>query len=102
MKTTRVATGMVLEAFAAALATLLLLVFRIPWLPRPLAFLLAQGVILYTVHCPSHYVVGRMAGIKFSGLVVGGSALRKSGSRGIRVIGGEGVTPGLIVDQALP
>jgi hypothetical protein len=100
MKTTRVAAGMVLEAFAIALAVLLLLVFRIPGLPGVLALLLAQGVILYAVHCPSHYAVGRLLGIKFSGLAVGPSALRKSSSRVIRLIGERAVTPVLIVDRA--
>jgi hypothetical protein len=100
MKTTKVGAGMVLEAFAAALAILLLLVFRIPWLPRPLAFLLAQGVILYLVHCPSHYIVGRIVGIKFTGLVVGRSALKRSSSRVVRLIGERAVTPVLVVDRA--
>ena len=100
MKTSRVGAGMVLEAFAVVLAILLLLVLRIPWLPGPLPFLLAQGVILYCIHCPSHYAVGRMVGIKFSGLVVGRSALRKSSSRAVRLIGERAVTPVLIVDRA--
>ena len=99
MKTTRVGTGMVLEAFVIALAIPPLLVFRIPWVPGPLALLLAQGIILYAVHCPSHYVVGRMVGIRFSGLVVGRSALRKSSSRVVRLIGERAVTPVLIVDR---
>ena len=100
MKTSRVGAGMAVEAFAAALAILLLLVFKIPWFPRPLALLLAQGVILYAIHCPSHYVVGWMVGIKFSGLAVGRSALKKSGSRIVRLIGERAVTPVLIVDRA--
>ena len=91
---------MVLEVCAVALAILLLLVIRIPWLPGPLPFLLAQGVILYGIHCPSHYVVGRIVGIKFSGLAVGRSALRKSSSRVVRLIGERAVTPVLIVDRA--
>src|SRR5437016_8313818 len=99
MKTTRVGTGMVLEAFVIALAIPPLLLFRIPWVPGPLALLLAQGIILYAVHCPSHYVVGRMVGIRFSGLVVGRSALRKSTSRVVRLIGERAVTPVLIVDR---
>jgi len=100
MKTTRVGAGMAVEAFAAALAILLLLVFRIPLLPRALVLLLAQGIILYAVHCPSHYIVGRMVGIKFSGLAVGRSALRKSSSRVVRQIGERAMTPVLIVDRA--
>ena len=100
MKTTRVGAGMLLEALAAALAILLLLVFRIAWLPVPLAFLAAQGVVLYCVHCPSHYVVGRIVGIKFSRIVVGRSALRKSSSRVVRLIGERAVTPVLVVDRA--
>jgi hypothetical protein len=41
-----------------------------------------------------------MVGIKFSGLVVGRSALRKSSSRAVRLIGERAVTPVLIVDRA--
>jgi len=100
MKTTRVGAGMVLEALVIALAIPLLLIFRIPWVPRPLPLLLAQGVVLYAAHCPSHYVVGRIVGIRFSRLVVGRSALRKSSSRVARLVGGRAVTPVLIVDRA--
>src|SRR5712692_3578754 len=94
-----VGVGMVLEVFAVVLAILFLLVFRLPWVPGPLGLLLAQGITLYAVHCPSHYVVGRIVGIRFSGLVVGRSALRKSTSRVIRLIGERAVTPVLIVDR---
>ncbi len=99
LKTRMVGVGMVLEAFAVVLAVFFLLVFRLPWVPGPLGLLLTQGITLYAVHCPSHYVVGRIVGIKFSGLVVGRSALRKSTSRVIRLIGERAVTPVLIVDR---
>src|SRR2546427_10054162 len=99
MKTTKVGAGMAAEAFGVALAILLLLVFRIPLLPSWLAVLLAQGIMLYAVHCPSHYVVGRIVGIRFSGLAVGRSALRKASSRVVRQIGERAVTPVLIINR---
>ncbi len=99
MKTNSVWAGMLLEAIAI-LITLRFFVFSTPPLiPTVLVLVAGQGILLYSVHCLSHYVVGRLLGIRFRSLLVARSALKKSSSRIIRIIGQNAVTPILIIDR---
>src|SRR5712692_6532946 len=90
---------MLLETLAISITVPALILSRPSFLPEALSLLLAQGIIIYAVHCLSHYLVGRLVGIRFSELVVGRSALRNSGSRIVRLVGERAVTPVLIVDR---
>ncbi len=99
MKTNTVWVGMLLEAIAILITIRFFVLSTPPFIPTVLALVTAQGILLYSVHCLSHYVVGRLLGIRFRSLLVARSALKKSSSRVIRMIGRNAITPILIIDR---
>lgn len=62
----------------AGLGALLALVPYVPMgLPLGLYILVAELMATYLVHCPAHYVVGRMVGIRFRRIRLGKTTLAK-------------------------
>lgn len=49
-----------------------------PGAPLALFILVAQAAATYLIHCPAHYVVGRLAGIRFTKMRVGRTTLARA------------------------
>ncbi|MDV3244968.1 MAG: hypothetical protein LYZ66_07355, partial [Nitrososphaerales archaeon] len=79
--------GVILEL--AALIILLDGVLRavIPFPLSILFFLVAQVLVTILIHCPAHYVVGRVLGISFSKIRLGRSTLGRALPPSMRRVG---------------
>lgn len=92
------AYGVFLEL--AALVILLVGVLRVV-IPFPFSImfvLVAQALATILIHCPAHYVVGRILGINFSKIRLGQSTLSRALPPAMRRIGPILVVPSLSVD----
>ena len=70
--------GVALELVALAIVVYVASVLA-RWYPfSVLILLLAQALTTILVHCPAHYVVGRMLGIKFSRIGMGRSTVSRA------------------------
>jgi hypothetical protein len=83
----RALLGVVLEL--AALAIVLYAASALAnWYPfSVLALLLAQALTTVLVHCPAHYIVGRLLGIRFSGIRLGRSTAARALPASLRQVG---------------
>ena len=62
-----------------ALAVVLGVIFLIPaGLVRVLYIMVAEFLATYLIHCPAHYVVGRLLGIRFASMRVGRTTLARA------------------------
>lgn len=95
----KVEFGIAFESLLVAL--LLAVVTTVPsgMVFAPIFFVVIQFLLTYFSHCPAHYVVGSIFGIRFRKLLLGKSALRKSSSSLLRLIGKYAFTFVLIVDK---
>ncbi len=94
-----VRTGVGLESFVVLLTFLALLVVPKNWSLLPLFYVLVQALLTYFAHCPAHYFVGALSGIRFKRFLLARSAMRKSSSRILRFIGSRALTFVLVVDR---
>ncbi len=60
-------------------AVLTLAMMIAPWVPAGLVYvlyvLIAEFLATYLIHCPAHYVVGRLVGLRFSNIRLGRTTL---------------------------
>ena len=89
---------------AAETTVVLLTLVALPLVPRessllPLFYLIIQGLLTYFAHCPAHYFVGSLVGVRFKRFLLARSAMRKSSSQLLRFIGSRALTFVLVVDR---
>jgi hypothetical protein len=65
----------------------------------PLFYVIIQGLLTYFAHCPSHYLVGSLLGVRFNRLILAKSAMRNEKSPALRFIGNHAFTFSLILDR---
>jgi len=85
----------------AALAALMVAVFQVRvWYPLSVLILVVtQALATLLVHCPAHYLVGSILGIKFSRMTLGRSTLVRALPPSIRGLGSVLLVFSLSVDK---